>query len=642
MILRRTSAARTLGVRLAVALACIALLAGPSPAAPDDPTEAGPRIRRVDLRDVPLLAACRILSDQTGLNLVPSSAAGGQRVSLFLTDVPAMTAVEALCEAHQLWFRRDPRTGILRIHTEGEYKRDLLAVKDEVTEVFTLLYPNAVDVGYAIRNLYGDRVVLRLGSGDQELVEDLENRLDRFDLIDERTQGFGVGADGQFGNGTAGTGSYVGADGTVTSSSGQGRTQRYQRYRAGTDTTRDEGDSRTAATAARERARLDVSAGEITALERLLAAGAGPDAERDALVNALARRAQAPIRVSVLRRQNRVVVRTSDAAAMEQLRTLVRRLDVPTSMVLLEVRVLSIEIGDGFSSFFEYQFSSGDSAGGFTEGNIRPPPGPGLALGGTGLRAGDLTFQFVNDSFAARLQVLETKNRVSVVATPLLLTANNEVSRLFVGREVPLNRSFVAGQTIVNDTSTTTVPGSTNIEFRPVGTTLLITPTINADRTVTLRIVQENSDVNSKSTVLVPTSTGFEPQDLNVVSSQTVSGTIVAKSELAVAFGGLVETIERREREQVPILGDVPVLGYLFRRQVDVSSRREIVIVVRPFVMSTPAESESISRQLLKRLCADTCAADLEPGCGCSTGECEPRGGKLPFRLHGCPPRGAR
>lgn len=618
----------------ALGLLLLGLLVRPAPAGAEPPADEGPRLRRVDLREVPLTAACRLLSDQTGLNLVPSAAAGATKVSLFLTDVSATAAVEALCEAHALWFRRDPRTGIVRIHTEAEYKRDLLAVKDEVTEVFTLLYPNAVDVGYAIRNLFGDRVVLRFGSGDQDLVEDLENRLDRFDLLDERTQGFGVGADGTTTGGT-GSGSFVGADGTVTSGT-RGRTQRYGRVRStGSETSRAEtDDSRAAAAATRERTRLDVSAGEMSALERLLSGG-GSGAERDALVDAITRRTQAPIRVSVLRRQNRLVVRTSDAPALEQVRTLVRRLDVPTSMVLLEVRVLSIELGDGFSSFFEYQFARGEGAGGFTEGNIRPPPGPGFALGGTGLRAGDLTFQFVNDTFAARLQVLETRNRVSVVATPLLLTANNEVSRLFVGREVPLNRSFTAGQTIVNDTSSTTVPGSTDIEFRPVGTTLLITPTINADRTVTLRIVQETSDVNSVSTVLVPTSTGFEPQELNVVSSQTVSGTIVAKSELAVAFGGLVETVERREREQVPVLGDLPVLGYLFRRQVDASSRRELVIVVRPYVMSTPAESEAISRDLLRRLCVDTCAADLQPGCGCATGECEPKAAGLPFRVHG-------
>jgi general secretion pathway protein D len=296
-------------------------------------------------------------------------------------------------------------------------------------------------------------------------------------------------------------------------------------------------------------------------------------------------------------------VRTSDPEALEEIREIVRKLDVPSALVLLEVRIMQVDLLDGMNSFFEYQAGYENFGLDFATGDIANASGGGVA--GSGLRMGDMIFQFVDQNFAARMQVLERENRLRSLATPILLTANNEVSRLFVGREVPLNRSFTGGQVVANQTTTTTATGSTAIEFRPVGTTLLITPNINADRTVTLRIVQETSDVNSTASVLVPTIAGFAPQTVPVVSSQTVSGTIVAKSDLAVAFGGLIEQGVRKEKSQVPFLGDIPLVGVLFQRTDDADTRREIVVVVRPYVLSTPAEAEGASTRLFQALDVD-------------------------------------
>jgi general secretion pathway protein D len=269
-------------------------------------------------------------------------------------------------------------------------------------------------------------------------------------------------------------------------------------------------------------------------------------------------------------------------------------------MVLLEVRILSVDLNDGQTSFFEYQFADGKFGGDFSTGAIQPAVPPALGVGGTGTTPGNFIFQFVDAQFGARMQLLERESRVKLVSTPILLTANNEVSRLFVGREVPLNRGFSGGQVVSNQTSTSTVSGTSAIEFRPVGTTLLITPNINADRTVTLRILQENSEVRSTAQILVPSGNEFVQQQVGVVSSQTITGTIVAKDELAVAFGGLIEEGTEVVNEQVPLLGDIPLVGKLFSRDSDKQTRREIVVVVRPFVFATPADQDARTRQLLE------------------------------------------
>jgi general secretion pathway protein D len=213
-----------------------------------------------------------------------------------------------------------------------------------------------------------------------------------------------------------------------------------------------------------------------------------------------------------------------------------------------------------------------------------------------------MTFQVVNEFFRARMQMLEEKNRVVVLATPLLLTANNEVSRLFVGEERPIVRN-IASQTILTENNVATAPNTT-IEFRSVGTTLLITPNINSDRTVTLRLLQENSAINAGGATIPVVLSGGNLQNVSVdvVSARSISGTFVAKDGLSVAVGGLIEEQKSDARAQVPLLGRIPLLGLLFRRQETGATRRELVILIRPHVISTPSEGEAISRNLLRDL----------------------------------------
>lgn len=628
----------TILVALALPIAAAARQSAPAPTsvAARAPAPA-PVLEAVDLRDIALAEACRLISDASGINLVASAGAASKPVTLYLRDVEAMAAVEQLCKAHGLWYRRDEASGIVRIATTEEYQRDLGSLAEEKTEYFTLLYPNAYDVGYAIQNLFGDRVELRATSPDVDVRYDLTERLSRFDLIDRRTQGIGFGSSfsqagfgGGFGGsgGISGLGYSGGAYGSGVGGGFGGGAGIGQGYGGGgglRGRSFDEATDR----AYEDRERRTRSAEEIQELERAVGETESSAARGNRLAE-LAARGEAPIYVTITGGQNKLIVRSRDAAALEEIRRMVRKLDVPTALVLLEVRVLAVDLVDGLSSFFEYQWGNGTgAAGSFATGDIANATAPALGAAGTGLRAGDLIFQYVDEHFATRLQALERDDRVRALSTPVLLTANNEVSRLFVGREVPLNRSFTGGGVVTNESTTTNVSGSTAIEFRPVGTTLFLTPSINADRTVTLRIVQENSQADSTETVLVPDGQGgFESQQINVVKSQTVSGTIVAQSERAVVFGGLIEDASADRQSQVPILGDIPLLGLLFQRNEDQEQRREIVIVVRPWVMSTPAEAESVSARLLDSLDVDRRALDV-PGLG---GPPSTR-----FRVHGLP-----
>ena len=129
-------------------------------------------------------------------------------ISVYLLNVTP-EALDAICKSHDLWHKEDSTTGVIRIYTTKEYQRDLSSFREkEKTGVFTLLYPNPLDVANAIRSLYGDRVIINIQSLDQDRYQDLM-LTDRFQLIAQQSQGFGL-ISGNNGIGGGSTGRWLG------------------------------------------------------------------------------------------------------------------------------------------------------------------------------------------------------------------------------------------------------------------------------------------------------------------------------------------------------------------------------------------------------------------------------------------------
>lgn len=553
----------------------------------------------VDFRDQELGQAMRLFSEQSGINIVASTQANIMKINLFLRNVKPMDVLENLTKTHDLYFRTDETSGVIRIYTTNEYEENLASFREEETKVFTLLYPNPVDAAVAIRDLFGDRVQLSFGVGDQDSILDIIHRLNRFDLVDSRSLGLGA-YQGENAYGVRSSSRLNGLGGFTNN-----QNQTNNRSRTNND----------------NQTLSDLSAEQIQQLidvinKRNTGPGDTPEfGGADDPISKLLKRKQATIYVTVVRRNNQVIVRTADEATMRQIETLVQSLDVPTPLVLLEVKVMSVLLDDEFRSVFDYQFADGGpTGGGFTTGDILPSAVDGLAgsarrlasaiPGGSLLNQGDMTFQFVNNSFRARMQLLEDDNRVTVMNTPLLLTANNEVSRIFIGDTIPFTVGFNSPQVISGGNNNTTIAGTPITELRDVGQSLLITPSINADRTVTLRVVQENARrvLNGGRIPVLNTNGVITNQEVDTVNRSTVSGTVVAKDGLAVVMGGLIEDEISDSREQVPGIGKLPVLGFFFRRQNTGRIRRELIVMIRPYVFNTPSESASISQELLQQL----------------------------------------
>ncbi len=551
--------------------------------------------------ELPLIDTLRMLGDQTGENFSASVEANKCLINLMLSNVAVSSVVEEICKSHNLWFKRDATTGITRIMTVGEFEKDLAGFREERTEVFTLKYPNVAEVAMAIANLYGNRVDLSFGAEDldEDMRRDLEGRFDRYDVLNQRTQqagaingnilgnnvnGFLSGGGGVYGFGGSDSPgrSSGGRDGGVYGSSLFSRS-RQNRVVPETD-----------------QGFRDLTPDQAARVESALSSMDGSAASR---IESL-RKTPATIHVTATRRNNMIAVRTADGPALDSIKALVQRMDVQTPMVMLEVKVVSIELGDEFQSAFDFRYSDGKTAASIGRSNVLRPLDGGSFREGEG-SSHDMTFTLVGDHFRARMRLFEEKNRVKTLATPTLVTANNEVSRLFLGEERPLVRG-VSSQTIITDNNVATTPNTTT-EFRNVGNTLLITPNINADRTVTLRLVQENSfiDPNAASIPIVTTGrnagNAVENVKVDVVNTRSVSGTFVAQDRTSIAIGGMIEDWNRKNKSQVPILGDIPIIGIPFQARDDRKGRRELVVIIRPHIMLKPGESGPVTDDFLRR-----------------------------------------
>ncbi|MEL6105970.1 MAG: hypothetical protein AAFU85_08035 [Planctomycetota bacterium] len=603
-----------------------------------DLPEARRVIATVEFNESPLSDVLKVLNKDVGLNAVASTEAGKTPITASLSNLSAADVLEAVVNANGLFYRVDP-SGVVRVATREEYVSDLTNFREEETRVFTLLYPNPSAVAQAIQHMYGDRVELnQADNGFRDLFE-LTQRFNKFDIVDGRALGLGTfGGNGQ-GNGLGGVGGGLGGGlGGIGGGLGGGRggigglgglggglggIGGFGGFGGGFGgfggglTNRSRSQQTPAADALEDlQDQRELFEDVLQEIENARASGGLTDAQQAELE----RRRRATIFVTTIQRNNQVVVRTSDRSTMEQIAQLIAQLDVPTPTVLLEVKVMRVELDDGLNSAFEYFSGDSDVAGAFSDGDqfsVSPPgaPFPGgvgstrpfpNGLGVSGAIPGSLTFQVIDDDFRFRMQLLESKNRVTALSTPLILTANNEVSRIFVGDTLPFTVGFTPGGFVGGGIGNVGAVASTPItELRDVGQSLLITPNINADRTVTLRIVEENSErVVGGATIPVPSADGTAISNIAVdtVSRRSVSGTVVAQDGMAVALGGLIEESVVDRRDQIPVLGDIPHLGFLFRRQSTFRVRSELIVMIRPYIFNTPDDGACRSQGVVDQL----------------------------------------
>ena len=521
-----------------------------------------------DFRQAKLGDVIRALSDVSNVNIVATEAASKKEVSILLQNISVKEALELVCKINNLWFRQDKIGGSYRVMTTEEYQSDLIIYRDDVTKVFNILHPNPIIVARAISDLYGGRVRLSLGA------------------VDETTMG-GFGAGGA----SAATSRPGGGNAGGNAGLGGGNNARTGRVEI------------TEKLSSEKLAKIDAD---------MAKQGNGATVTAEALKGFS--QSEQPIYIAVNREHNLIVVRTSDVLAVKDIGELIKEMDRPTPQVLLEMKILSLEVGDKYRQSFDLDYvpNAREVLGPPTDQDKNPlfTPAAGvipsgvknvLGLGNFALEGGTFVYQFMNDKIRARIQLLQENNKINTLSSPILLATNNKPARVFVGTEQVITTGFNAVVGVGNAIAVGAPAIIPVTEIRNIGNTLQIVPKINADKTVTLLIQQDSSSLLKESSPIpVPVGNTVVTFHADSVQTSNMQGTVVAKDGLTIAIGGLIDHSESESEQKVPLLGDIPIIGELFKRKVTDKSKRELILLVTPHIITAPSEAENVTRNAME------------------------------------------
>ena len=286
-----------------------------------------------------------------------------------------------------------------------------------------------------------------------------------------------------------------------------------------------------------------------------------------------------------------------------QVRAMIDQLDTRRAQLYIESLIVEVS-GDNAADFgFQWQGISGrrgDSnivAGGTSfdtaGGNIidlsvaaaggRATAGPALANLANGLNIGVLK-NLGNGLYglSAVARALQSQTNTNIVSTPNLITLDNEEAKIIVGSNVP----FITGQ-FTNTGTATTSPFQT-IERKDVGITLRIKPQIGEGGTIRMTIFQESSSLSEK---VAPGTSNAGPS----TDKRSIESTVVVDDGAILVLGGLIEDKFTDNRSKVPLLGDIPLLGHLFRSESRTKTRTNLMVFLRPVVMRTAEDANKLS-----------------------------------------------
>jgi general secretion pathway protein D len=304
---------------------------------------------------------------------------------------------------------------------------------------------------------------------------------------------------------------------------------------------------------------------------------------------------------------NALVIR-GEPSLLQELEGIIDQLDVRRAQVLIEAAI--VEIQEGVDDKLGVQWALYDQGssvpgaltnfsniGGLTtagilaallekdssdDGNFSPEaigsPGPGITLG-----VGETRDSGV--SWGALVQALEGDNAVNVLSTPKVITLDNQESSIFVGQNIPiLTGSSTSGGAGTSDPFQT-------IEREDVGVELIVTPSISEGELVRLEIEQSLNNLTLSSTTV----------DV-ITTKRKIKTNVLADDGETIVLGGLISDDVKTSEQKVPLLGDIPFLGALFRSTSTEVRKSNLMIFLRPTILRDKADAQRVTQSKFDEL----------------------------------------
>ena len=299
--------------------------------------------------------------------------------------------------------------------------------------------------------------------------------------------------------------------------------------------------------------------------------------------------------------QNALVVK-ADPQLMREIEAAIQQLDIRRQQVLIEAAIIEVAgddadqlgvqwaLGDissgiGLINFTNVGSSLSKLAAGYLTGGAA---GLGSAIGaGSSIVVCDYK-EGANGSrklYGALIQALKSNTKSNLLSTPSIVTMDNEEAYIVVGQNVP----FVTGSVTTNSTG---VNPYTTVERKDVGVTLKVVPHIGEGGSVRLEVEQEVSAVQESR---------GQATDL-VTSKRAIKTSVLADHGQTVVLGGLISDNSIHSRQGLPVLGDIPYLGRLFRADSKTNEKRNLLVFIHPTIVGDSDDVRRISQQRYNQL----------------------------------------
>jgi type II secretion system protein D len=276
---------------------------------------------------------------------------------------------------------------------------------------------------------------------------------------------------------------------------------------------------------------------------------------------------------------NRVIL-SVDPRFQESVMDVVKQLDQPPPQVLIQVLIVEVTMSNSLDLGVEFAFQDLQYAKAGVGDTTTFDFVGGTDIGAAGSGLGGFSFTITGADFNFLFRTLQTENNLQVLSRPQIVAQDNQKAVLEIGDDVP----YISG-------TATTTGGvtSVNVAREKVGIKLEVTPQINPDGYVRMEIKQEVSDITG-STVAVG-----QGVTAPVFFRRNANTTLTVKDNETVLLGGLITSRTENKETKVPIVGDIPGLGLLFRNQNDNTKRTELLVVLTPHVVRTVEEFQELS-----------------------------------------------
>jgi general secretion pathway protein D len=301
---------------------------------------------------------------------------------------------------------------------------------------------------------------------------------------------------------------------------------------------------------------------------------------------------------------------TAPEPVYRDLLAVIQKLDQRRAQVLVESIIAEVDASKAAQFGIQWQGVNGQNGsavgilgtnfgtGGNNLLNLSTQGATGGALPGPGLNIA--TARPINGTYVlgALANFLQTQGGANILSTPSLLTLDNEEAKIVVGQNVP----FVTGQYTANNTNAGAVNPFQTIERKDVGLTLKVKPQISESGAVKLNIYQEVSSVNAANSA-----NGL------VTNKRSIESNVLVQDGAVVVLGGLLSDSFESNASQVPGLGDLPVLGALFRSESRNRQKTNLMVFLRPVVLRDEASTSTLSQQRYREM-YDSQRGSHQPG----------------------------